>query len=260
MKVLIIGTSHSEASCRRHKDDKNVERMMQGRYHDYFKTELGWDTTVIAQGGVTPQAQLWAVTAYLADHPNETWDLCLFEGRNVEATVTIPSTLNPDQPAPTEWKDIYHRFVDKDDYENEFETPFYCLTTDTEKMWKSGPFYRFSSWANEYVLTYNQMLDFFGCNRAIISMVEQRCPIVKFWIYSHPLELLFGDPRYNPEYKYVHDYGEQILGDYWLLDNPWSNVNVPNNMRCACNHANEEGHKWLWDNVIKPATLKLIDK
>jgi len=255
MKVLIIGTSHTEASCKRHKNDISIERMMQGRYHDYFKTELGWKTTVIALGGVTPQAQLYAVTAYLAEHPDEKWDLCLFEGRNVETTVMIPQKLNLGSIDPPEWKDMYHRYVDKDYYHGDHELPFYCLSADTEKLQKGGVFQDYAHWANNYVLTYNQMLDIFGINRAIISMVEDRCPIVRFWVFSHPFEIL----RDDPEYAYVKKFGEQILGDYFLFDNPWKNVQVPDNMRCACNHPDEMGHHWLWKNVIKPATLKLLD-
>jgi len=255
MKVLIIGTSHTEASCRRHKDDNHVERMMQGRYHDYFKTEFGWETTVIAQGGVTPQAQLYAVTAYFADHPDEKWDLCLFEGRNIETTVMIPHGNDLTKPSPPTWDEMYHRFVDKDYYHKDYEYPFYCLTIGTEKFDNGGVFHQYTHWADNYVLTPNQMLDFFGCNRAIISLVEERCPIVKFWVFSHPFEVL----RNDPDYQFIKPFGEQILGKYFLFDDPWKNVDVPMDMRCTCNHPNEQGHKWMWDNVIKPATLKIID-
>ena len=254
-KVLIIGTSHSAASCTRAENPEYIERMNKGRWHDYFKTELSYDVTLIARSGTTPQDQLMTVIAYLADNPHETWDLCIIEGRGIENTINMPwqKILDDYNPEISSWKDFYYMYQDRDDdYIDRKHMPFYNKSVTSESIKDDVKEKSILPWAINYVESVNQAIDTYGCNRAIISMIEERCPIVKFWIYSH-IEKFRTDDKFSLHRKF----GEELLEKWFLFGKDWvCNVDelldLQDNETCECGHPNEAGHKRIWKELVQP--------
>lgn len=247
-KVLILGTSHSAASCKRNTE---IKRLLSGRYHDYFKTEWGWEVTNLSMPGITPQGQLLALTAYLADNPNAHWDLVLFEGRNIENTINIPW---PHESAAeiTDWNNFYHLFEDKEVYDKTLKQPFECKSITSNSVDKQ--YSELFGWGVPYVGSINQAVDTYGCNRAIISILEQHCDIVKFWVMSNIPKFDVSD-----EYYWHRQLAQQLLGKWLLFDKIDHQIIIPDHERCKCNHANAQGHLRIWNEHIKPAVLKLVD-
>ena len=254
-KVLIVGTSHSAASCTRQENPNYIERINKGRWHDYFTTDLSYNVTLIARSGTTPQDQLMTVIAYMADNPHETWDLCIIEGRSIEDTINIPWQRIHDESNPevSSWEDFYYMYQDRDDdYIDRKHMPFYNKSATSESINDDFKEKSVLPWAINYVESVNQAIDTYGCNRAIISKIEERCQVVKFWIYSHALSF-HNDTKFNLHRKF----GEELLGKWLLFGNDWIYnadmlLDLQDDELCECGHPNEAGHKRIWKELIKP--------
>jgi hypothetical protein len=107
-------------------------------------------------------------------------------------------------------------------------------------------------WAINYVESVNQAIDTYGCNRAIISMIEERCPIVKFWIYSHAKKF-----RTDDKFSLHRKFGKELLEKWFLFEKDWvynadELLDLQDNETCECGHPNEAGHKRIWKELIQP--------
>ena len=253
-RALVLGTSHSVASCSPKRNVKKTTTLFKGRWHDYLKTELGYEVDVLARSGVSTGGMFYALSNYLADNPEKTWDLILIEGRSIEATFDYPVTSQSHVDA-NNYIHAYHRFFPKNVESHEYEPyPFKC-----------GSVYAYASYKEfqhqiPYLVDYAQhpvhLNNVLAHNLAMCHLASTRSPVVKFFVQSH-VKHFFQKWDHYRELTYT------TMGEFMLRGDKWAqNMILPDpeeNYTCGCGHCNEKGHEYIWRMYILPELLK-IDK
>ena len=213
--VLIIGTSHSACQC----DGKIYT---YGRWHDFFKTDFGWETTVLSEPGTTAQKQLLSLINYLNDNPEKTWDMCIIEGRCLENIINVPDDNNMETTVIHE-NAKYHKQI--------------------------------YPWAVPYVYSVNQCIDNCSANLAMIELLSKVCTTTKMWVWYRPDNYRDGD-----EFVTHRKIENKLLGNHFLFEDYYSEVTsgMPHEYKCKCGHANQNGNEWIWKKSIKPEVMRLL--
>jgi hypothetical protein len=255
-RAFIVGTSHSESSCKR---DGKIEVMLENRWHDNLKTQHGYEVVNFSRAGCTVQQQFMSVVKYFQDNPDETFDLVIVEGRNIETAVSTPEQewgeyVTPDYmyaKRPPKSEDIWRIWLDNPDMSIQKKYHWLPITPMDPDM-RVRP--QYMNWYLDYVHSYNHMTDTWSCNYALCNFLQQRSKKV-FW-YTHNVSQDLTDPDH--EYNV---FGKFIMKDF-LMD-PSSKLPafvfdlhdggpMTDEDYCECKHLNESGHKKLWNEIIYP--------
>lgn len=243
-RVLIVGTSHSEATCQRTKDSL-ILRIENERWHDYFKN-VGCEVTCIARAGCTPELQFMAVHAYLQEHPDATFDFALIEGRSLETNITMPGE-------PETEKLVYEHHWKRYDTSRsvkEFESRE-LLAIDSFKI-EDMPEYK--NYYIDYMFSLSHAVNLWTTNYALCNLIKTRCPVVKWFAFS-TADMFVR----NREHRHIR-LGYDIMQEFLLDEEWWPAHDLSFNLGeiCACKHLNEAGHKRFWKEYIYPRIQQYI--
>jgi hypothetical protein len=216
------------------------------RWHDYFKSEFGYEVVNISMSGCTVQQQVLAVYAYFQDNPGAHFDLAIVEGRGMEGTVSEPmhfiggppyDILNHPAEDLYEFKLYYEKWldsaVDRVNY-----SPITALPPDHSYDYQK----RYMAWYIEYVYSMNHAVDTWSANVTLCDYISRYSDIVKWfsWSYSQDdvtdLKLQIGKDLLS---EYVID---------WPMLNDIEDIGTYD-VSCDCGHFNPEGHKMVWEQI-----------
>jgi hypothetical protein len=250
--ALVIGTSHSYASC----DGARIKH--PDRWQDNLENH-GYKVTTFSRPGCTAEHQLDAFFYYMLDSPSY-WDLIIIEGRDVEASVSYPA-FNPTKNQDT--KNIWHHWIHD---EGDRIKKFNFTNEDHENS-------RTTKWYKEYQGSHLHLVNTWATNSALCTLASKYATIVKWFT--------FGSIIYPENYQNKSEHFQNmLLGEYCITDTfpalqqtfdvegpggiiidnmALSNIfkkGPGSETRCECGHLNKVGHKMLWDNVLEPALIK----
>lgn len=237
-RALIVGTSHSEATCQRNKGDL-ILRIDNDRWHDYLRDQ-NYQVTCIARAGTTVELQFMAVHSYFQENPDAKFDIAIVEGRSLETNITMPGQIETD-------KLVYEHFWKRYDTSRtvkEYESRE-LLAIDSYKIEETPelqPYYV------EHMFSLNHAVNTWSTNYALCKLIETRANIVKWFAWSTADEFIN-----NTEAKQMR-LGYDIMKDY-LLDKDWwpsHDIEFNRDELCACKHLNENGHKRFWREYMFP--------
>jgi hypothetical protein len=274
-KVLILGTSHSESSCRRAPGEK-IDRLFGGRWHDYIRDEYNVETFNLSRSNCTVEQQFQVVWEYFSMNPDQRFDLCIIEGRSIEATVSIPmvkkigrcvdevdeTDITPNEYVWDSWTDYWRMRSEKrvDDWTKDQFDRFEVMDSRYQEGDEHGMKYMYNPWYADYAHSALHSIHQWSSNIAMIKFLEKYCAHVKW--YSFGTSKQFGDPDH--EYNKL---GRELLAEYSLFDHNddtlfpqirWdSSWDRDSGMRCDCEHYNEDGHRRFFYELIKPNIDKL---
>lgn len=232
MKILVVGTSHSESSCAGANASNRLE--FPDRWHDYFQTELGHEVTCLAKSGCTVQHQLVALHSYLSDHAGAHWDLAVVEGRSINPTVSYPGIKikNLDISIVGN-RHRYQHWLDGDDAHK---------SRQYFDFWNQSPHVDVKdlSWYGEYALSKLHATDVWSANLAMCALLERHATNVS-WFSLHCSDMAAQEDL---------DMGEDLLGPY-LLPDAWPELKIDRKAEwlCDCRHFNVQGNQELWQAV-----------
>ena len=288
--ALIIGTSHSYASCsedtgddnldkylyenasketekikdllaaRKRKRSNNVRIKHPDRWQDNLENH-GYKVTTFARPGCTTEHQLDAFYHYMLDNPSY-WDLIIIEGRDPEANVSYPTYI-PTKNQDT--KNIWNHWIDDDgdrikkfNFTNSHSWDNIAIST--------------TKWYKEYQGSHLHLVNTWAANSALCTLASKYATIVKWFT--------FGAITYPND---IQNKSEQLqnmlIGEYCIADtlpalqqtfsNDKDQPQLYKNLarifdktpsesdtRCECGHLNKVGHKMLWDLILEPALIK----
>ena len=233
MKILVVGTSHSESSCAGANASGRLE--FPDRWHDYLITQLGHQVTCFAKSGCTVQQQLDAVNSYLVEHPDFHWDLVLVEGRSINPVVSYPvrkiKNLPDIQQATNQHR--YQHWLDGDDAHKSRQ--YFDFWNQSPHAQQSAP-----EWYHHYALSRLHAVDVWSANLALCQILARRSSNVR-WFSLHCSEL--ADPEHL-------ELGKNLLGPY-LMPDAWPELSVARKTEwlCDCRHFNKKGNQELWQAV-----------
>lgn len=237
-RVLVVGTSHSEATCQYEKNG-TYERLKGNRWQDYFE-EHDCEVTTIARAGTTVELQYMAVHAYFQEHPDITFDLAIIEGRSMETTISMPGTVETDKLVYSSFWKRYDTSLTVKEYEQRE-----VLAVDSERI-QDTP--NFVPYYVEHVFSLNHAVNTWSTNYALCSLIATRAGVVKWFAFSNSAE--FAE---NPNHRHML-LGKDILRDFIFSDELWPTIDFQSNKEdlCECKHLNERGHARFWKEKIYP--------
>ena len=245
-RVLIVGTSHSMGSCEGYRDDTNHLKHDE-RWHDYFKSELGYEVVNLSMSGCTAQQQLMTVYAYFKDHPDDKFDLAIVEGRGMESVVSEPMHFRggpPDDvtahPSEDEYdfKRYYEKWLDSAE-DRHMYSPVTSLPPTISYDYQQ----RYLAWYIEYVFSMNHALDQWSVNLTLCDYLARYCDTVKWFCWSYAqddvtdLKLALGKDLLS---RYALD---------WPILQELYDINAVPDVECDCGHLNPKGHKLVWKAI-----------
>jgi hypothetical protein len=252
-RALIVGTSHSQGTC--HNNNAPSISVLPGRWHDYLKTDHDYEVVNISRANCTTQQQLLAVLGYFADNPDEKFDLCIVEGRNLEATVSqpIPEAKNyftNIQGTNVEnqyyfWLDDFHRKTDGKKFIQQIGV---MNAYDETRMPDYMPYYV------DYTYSYQHAIDTWSCNLALCEFLNRYCNVVRW--HTHSISKSIDNPDLDIHkigWALMEPYCENFGAMHYIGFLPETNglFKKPEDY-CDCGHFNEKGHRKLWYNVLYP--------
>lgn len=241
-QALIIGTSHSEATCVRN-DGGAIERITDGRWYDYLKDE-GYEITSLARAGCTPQQQFFATLSFLNDNPDKRWDIAIVEGRSLETNITIPVDTELCHPHKMPYENMYDRWMSSNGSRD------LLAHADSHKILE---YPELVPYFTSYVFSFQHAIDLWTCNYALCSMLSRVSTVVKWFAFS-----LAKKYSIDPTYKELI-VGKDIMQPYLLPDGwPCVKATLSEDCFCACGHMNEKGHQQYWHNEIYPRLKNYI--
>lgn len=234
-KVLIVGTSHTEATCVRNQGE-DVSILYSNRWHDYIDA----DVTKLARSGCTSQEQLIVIQKYFEDNPDLKFDLAIIEGRGNELNMPTPY--------------VYENIVDWNRDKNKPNLPYYQWWLDhiPDHMLyqpispldytnlKSKTYKKYYDYMLDYTQSFKHIVDNWTANLSMCKFLEAYCNKVK-WFTLHNQD--WGQRSF--EYDLIKDY---------LIEDTWPHYNIfdyPDEYFCTCRHMNEKGHRYFYDTFIK---------
>lgn len=252
--ALVIGTSHSYASC----DGTRINR--PDRWQDNLENH-GYKVTSFTRPGCTAEHQLDAFFHYMTDNPSY-WDLILIEGRDAEACVSYPLYI-PTKNQDT--KNIWHHWIhDEGDRIKKFN---FGSNVYGEKFRQDM---RSTKWYKEYVGSHLHIINTWATNSALCTLASKYAKVVKWFT--------FGSVKHSSDIQNKSNLLQHmLLGEYCIADTipalqqtyckhqPQLYKNLArifekkppeSDTRCECSHLNKLGHKLLWDLILEPALIK----
>jgi len=243
-RILIVGTSHSEATCQR-TENGPIDRMNSGRWYDYFK-DLGHSVTCLARAGCTVEQQFMAVHSYFQENPNAKFDLAIIEGRSLETNVSIPGTPGPSKITYADFWRRYDTSLGKD--EN------YRWEIDNVDSQKIEQYPEYKPYYVDYVFSLLHSVQHWSTNYAMCKLIEEHADVVKWFAFS--TATIFNK---NPELKELA-IGYDMMKSYFISEDcwPYPRLRFDNDMICACHHMNENGHSHFWNEFIYPRVKQYL--
>ena len=252
--ALIIGTSHSYASC----DGNRIKH--PDRWQDNLENH-GYKVTTFARPGCTTEHQLDAFYHYMLDSPSY-WDLIIIEGRDPEANVSYPTYI-PTKNQDT--KNIWNHWIDDDgDRIKKFN---FINTHNWDNIVIST-----TKWYKEYQGSHLHLVNTWAANSALCTLASKYATIVKWFTFgaiTYPNDIqnkseqlqnmLIGeyciaDTLPALQQTYSNDKHQPQL--YKNLARIFDKTPSESDTRCECGHLNKVGHKMLWDLILEPALIK----
>jgi len=236
-KALILGTSHSFAICVGHKKAiGKASQLISGRWHDYLKTEYGYEVTNISQAGTSPAMQLAALLLYLEQNPEERWDIAILEGRNIEYSMSMVIPQQDTDGGIIESNKDYTMFIPQfRDYQVEKPKKYQHRLLNEKVIQK---------YALSYFRSPLQSIDTYSINLAILTVLETVSTNVRFFT----VDCLSQSHVYDRKWF-------NILLKKWLIVDC-----TPFTDSCNCGHPNLKGHYHIWKEFIKPNLLEILEK
>lgn len=242
-RVLIVGTSHSEATCVREPDGP-IERMISGRWHDYFKN-YDCEVVSLARAGCTVQQQFLTTFAYLQDNPDARFDIAIVEGRSLETNITIPVDINLFSGDKLPYEHMYGRWLTEKTTSQEI-----LAHADSFKIQE---YPELVDYFTSYVFSFQHAIDQWTSNYALCSMLKTVSSTVKWFAYSQAKKY-----NINPDTREIK-IGKDIMREF-LFNDGWPIVGMPTDKQyfCDCGHMNEIGHSYFWYNQIYPRVKQYL--
>ena len=218
------------------------------RWHDYFKSEMGYEVVNISMSGCTVQQQLLAVYAYFKDHPEARFDLTIVEGRGMESTVSEPMQFHGGPPYDLhnhtsddeyDFKLYYDKWLDSAD-DRHMYSPLTALSADASYDYQS----RYMSWYIEYVYSMNHAVDLWSANLTLCDYISRYSNVVKWFCWSYACMGEVSDLKM--------ELGKDILEQYamaWPLPEEMKYITSLDDVDCDCGHLNPKGHKLVWESI-----------
>lgn len=282
-RVLIIGTSHSQAVCQ--DSGKEIETYTDGRWFDYLYTEYGAEVFKLARSGATAEEQLIAVYNYFKTNPSEKFDFCIVEGRSVQVGVSSPqrqilgfgdedfdfkNSLDINPYVYNSWTDDYINNLKKHgpEYTKHFTFADRIDTHGVDSKFVDKPY--LTEWMIDYTMSYLHSIHIWSTNRTMIEFLKNYCDEVKWFSFDCHGDLVKRDPETGEILDDIHPYNimaDDFIGNYYLFDDPINNPFIDwqwseewgdwIDKRCDCGHLNKQGHHRLFYEFIKPSVDKL---
>lgn len=276
-RVLIIGTSHSEATCGMRQPDGSMpikDLPVGSRWFDYFEKEYDVEITKLARGGCTVLDQYHILMCYLKDNPDAHWDVALIEGRGTEPSFDIPvpsrdknSKKNLHLRRLDENRLYYDMWLDPEyrEYEGGFEavpwgriSPHDYDDEDINHNHDCDRHYLPALMA-EYSLSDLHHMHTLAINHALCELVNTRATKTK-WFTTYFRRFQYFD-IVN---KYLNTMGDFILDKEDFKNHPQTSLSHSTSLsrdqvaelKCDCGHMSEKGHQLFWELVIKPRVQK----
>ena len=258
--AIIIGTSHSQASC---ETDGKMEILRTGRWHDYLKTEHDYDVLNLSRSGVTVQQQLMVAISYFMDNPDLQFDLAIVEGRSMETAVSHPIP-GPDSHIEVQFdrdtvtfSDTYHCWLDANEWkEAKFKTwePINVMDANDRKKEE------YLGYFVDYVFSYQHMIDTWSSNLALCNLLERHSKKVLWYTFNTPGEIADPDNPKNAVGRFLMN--KYLLDDvgvqgFKLLTNQGGPMTEEEHY-CDCGHLNPAGHKIMWHEILYPRMKNFI--
>ena len=247
-RVLIVGTSHSMGSCAGYRVDDPLLKHDE-RWHDYFKSEFGYEVVNISMSGCTVQQQQLAVYAYFQDNPDAHFDLAIVEGRGIEGTVSEPmhfiggppyDIFNHPSKDVYDFEEYYKSWLDSAGSNRAMYSPMTALTPTLSYEYQA----RYSEWYVEYVYSMNHAVDLWSGNLTLCDYVSKHSDIVKWFNWSYSID---------DTTDLKMQLGKDLLSEYATLGWPMlDTIEVIGNTSgtaCVCGHFNPEGHRLVWEQI-----------
>lgn len=260
-RVLIIGTSHSQATCAYDAVNNGTPIVYRdGRWHDYFKVDYGWETISLSQSAVSPQQQLETLSTFIKDNPDERFDLVIIEGRSMESNASYPD-VNASWTDWTKGGMNAWQFV-KENPEKMGDPPYHTKRKNAGQILEDHATKFYANWFSDYLLSYQHALDTFAINRAMASLASDISDHVRF--------MALGSTTAFPPDHPVYDMMEQFMGQYKFktfkgmqfpaLDNGVLFNYNEEKYKCQCHHMNKLGHVTFWNTLVKPEVEDIFGK
>ena len=243
-KILVIGTSHSDGSCKKEDGTERIDIKDRWQHH------IGHEVETLARSGATSQQQFYALWHYLLDHREARWDYAIVEGRHissVDGTFPRPFAKNTNIEnfaSDGEWwdnighKDFYN-FWQCDDSETDISKQLFGF--------QSMQNFRETEWHNEYAMSPLHWTDNYTCVLAMCNLLMERCNDVLFlpwtWLKNH-------------EAHKQNVWAGELLKNY-IDTETWpaftNEKNIPEftegKHQCLCGHFDEDGQKLIGNKV-----------
>ncbi|MDA9302712.1 hypothetical protein N8072_00890 [bacterium] len=248
-RAIILGTSHSESSC---KTNGVSETITDGRWHDYLKTDHDYEVLNLSRAGCTVQQQMIVLTSYLMDNPNERFDLAIVEGRNLETAVSCPTSKFEMENKDPNFSDTYQSWLDHDTStigiaKGNTWQPVTAMD-QSERLDKE-----YVGYYVDYTFSYQHMVDTWTCNLAICMLLERVSKKVFWFSFNAPGEMSNPNNPKNVFGRYLMDkYQADLESSVCLKFNPEQGGPMHPHHYCECNHLNKDGHRELWYKMLYP--------
>lgn len=254
-KALIIGTSNSEATCQREKGGL-IEYIQEQRWHDYLKTDHGYEVVNLSKSNCSVQQQFFTATNYKADNPDQRFNIAIVEGRQMETTVSAP-IMRTKLPLPgfmdenASWEENrrwqYYSWRDVTNKEkNKIYSPFDVMSSRSEeRIPEYMPYYA------DYAHSWQHCVDTWSTNYALCNFLETFCDKVVWYTHGASMDLNSFDHPFQ-------QYGWPLMKRFTLTQEMFMGVreredhDFTDDDFCACKHFNEQGNRKLWYNKLYP--------
>lgn len=257
-RALIIGTSHSEATCQ-DSETGMIERIPRGKRWQDNLENYGYEVTTLARAACTMQHQFLVTYCYLQDNPDIHYDLVIIEGRAMEANMSIPvPSTDKFSTESFDNEELYHRWLTDITLKRPEELEF--TRVDPGDVLDTFPEY--APYVADYLHSVLHGVDTWAVNLAMIKMLEKRANVVKWLTFSTSEKYNFSNLDSKPLKEL--NMGKVLLGDYLLHPSQWPCVDFTladgfdKDVYCICNHFNEKGHKLFWEVHIKPYIMEYL--
>lgn len=276
-RVLIIGTSHSEASCAKERfPNGNIkhQQLPKGtRWFDYIENDYDAEVTKLARSGCTATEQYMALASYFKDNPDTYFDLVLVEGRGTEPNMAVP--VLEDNATPVEDYDYLTR--DRWFYDSWQDQEYQLTQHNTERRYwgrlspheipdqwldRNNPNHYLVKYMETYLLSDLHHIENLTINYALCKLAKTKSSLVKWFTFT------FVEFEKKPWVldMYLDQLGSHIIDRDRFVSNPeisiqsdeWSSGNDRDN-KCLCGHMNERGHADFWQNRIKPYLQEIFN-
>lgn len=241
--ALIIGTSHSESTCRRNDTTEHLLRKPD-RWHDNLEN-YGYAVTNLSASGCTAAQQFIMIHSYIQDHPDSKWDIVLIEGRSIETAINIPVVYCKGKITENDKGYLYQYWMDHGDKSKKY-CPFTRLDHETATHNLPLAMSNMLPWYTEYVYSDLHAIENWSVNRAMCDYLACYATHVKWFTLGMSKEF---HKKWESDFRI--SLGKKLLKDFILCDS-WPMLyfdHDPINDLCNCGHYNVSGQIKFWNAI-----------